>query len=303
MRVGYFSDLHTELLRSAAALTPKDLRIGRAPTLEAFGEGLREAYREASVIVAAGDIGMGAKAVSFLANTFPDKDVIYTPGNHDYWTGEIYSTQREMRQAAGGTRVHFLPDGETVEINGVLFCGATLWTDYELAGNAKAAMADAAELMNDFRLVRLRRHSAIEFRKDEVPARLHAIDLLGFHRQHVERIRQAMALSAERDMPLVVATHHAPSALSLLFYGEREAFERSGVRGFGYEESDPCYASHLDHLMQGPCAPQVWIHGHTHIAAAYQVGLCRVVSNPKGYSEGDETGWEAGRVIEVRIGE
>lgn len=302
MKIGYFSDLHTEFLKPEAVLTPKERRLSRIISLETFSEMMREAYKDADVIVAAGDIGAGEKSVRFLADTFQGKPTIFTPGNHDYWTGEIYSTQRKMRAAAEGTSVHVMTDGESIEIDGVLFVAATLWTDYELT-DSRYTMSRAEDLMNDFRKIRLRRRSGTVFNKTEIPYRLKPVDLLGFHRSHLKRILDAMQTAADRDMPLVVVTHHAPSAWSLVSDYDRPMMKLSGVRPYGYADSDPYYASHLDHLMEGRNAPQVWIHGHTHIAVDYMVGKCRVVSNPKGYADGDDTDWLAGRTIEVHIGD
>jgi hypothetical protein len=44
---------------------------------------------------------------------------------------------------------------------------------------------------------------------------------------------------------------------------------------------NPCYASHLDHLLGPPVS--VWIHGHTHDSLDYMQSGTRVVCNPRGY--------------------
>jgi hypothetical protein len=103
-----------------------------------------------------------------------------------------------------------------------------------------------------------------------------------------------MRLAFEQDKPLVVVTHHAPSARSLMFNSTAE-----DMATYAYQQADPFYASHLDYLMLVEDAPNVWIHGHTHIAASYQIGLTRVCSNPKGYSDGEDTGWCLGRFVEM----
>jgi len=298
LKIGYFSDLHTEFLRPSVLLTPKDRRMGRIYSLEDFASELAAAYAHADVIVAAGDIGSGVNAVGFLRMVFPEKPVIYVTGNHDYWGGEIYSVHRKIAEACTGTNIHFLQGGDTVEMEGVLFCGATLWTDYMLTDSVYA-LDNALNLMNDFRRIRIRRNSANVFRKEEAPGKLKPKYLLSFHRQHLTRIKEVMAQALLDDKPLIVVTHHAPSAQSLWFDSERAAMQ--GMKMFGYKESDPSYASHLDHLMQGEGAPQYWIHGHTHVAVDYRIGNTRIVSNPKGYAQGDETGWAAGRHFEVPL--
>lgn len=306
LKIGYFSDLHTEFLRPKILLTPKDLRLGRLYSLEDFAAELADAYAHVDVIVAAGDIGTGVSAVGFLKLAFPEKPVIYVTGNHDYWGGEIYSTHRKIADAckdegssdSGGSNIHYLQGGDTIEIEGVLFCGATLWTDYLLTDSVYA-IDIALDTMNDFRRIRIRRNSAVYLNKQEAPSKLKPQHLLGFHRQHLTRIKQVMQQAQLDDKVLVVVTHHAPSAQSLWFDNERAAMQ--GIRLSGYEKSDPSYASHLDHLMQGEDAPQYWIHGHTHVSVNYRIGNTQVVSNPKGYAEGDDTAWVAGRYIKVPL--
>lgn len=298
MKVGYFSDLHTEFLKPENLQKKHSHRAERIPSLEAFARMLGEAYASCDVIVAAGDIGNGEKAVGFLKMAFPSKPVIYVTGNHDYWGGEIHSTNRKIGIACQDSNIHFLRGGQTVEIDGVIFCGATLWTDYDLLGS-KYAMSRAEDLMNDFYRIRIRPNSATHYNRDEETRRLKAHNLRDLHLEDVFQIKQVMKSCSEQDKPLVVVTHHAPSAHSLQYDYERDVM--AGVKGYGYEDTDPFYASHLDYLMEGEDAPQVWIHGHTHIAVKYEIGLCRVRSNPKGYAEGDETGWKWGQAVQVIV--
>ena len=58
------------------------------------------------------------------------------------------------------------------------------------------------------------------------------------------------------------------------------------------------FVSHLPELIEGPNAPDLWIHGHTHVALDYRVGECRVVCNPLGYPQ-EKTGVDTALVIEV----
>lgn len=294
LKIGYFSDLHTEFLKLGASISPKDVRMGRTRSREDFAAELSAAYAHCDVIVAAGDIGNEEKAVTFLRMAFPEKPVVYVMGNHDYWGGEIYATERKISEACAGTNIHYLHAGQTVEIAGVVFCGATLWTDYKLTDRADA-MDTAERSMNDFRKIRIRYKSAQTLNKQEPPRKLKPQTLLGFHTQHLKRIKDAMAEALAQDKILVVVSHHLPSAQSLHFGSEEIA------AAFGCQPTDVCYASHLDHLFYQPDAPTYWIHGHSHVFVDYRIGSTRVLSNPKGYAEGDDTGWEIGRHIEVPL--
>lgn len=297
LKVGFFSDLHTEFLKLSAQLTPKDRRLGRIYSLEDFAAELAAAYAHCDVVVAAGDIGNGDRAIGFLKMAFPEKPVIFTPGNHEFWCGELFSTHSKMAAACEGTNIHYLPAGELVEIQGVVFCGGTLWTDYKLT-NSPHALSNAENQMNDFRKIRILKGAGGRLGVEGgAYAKIKPGHLAQFHNNQLKRIKEAMAEALAADKILVVVTHHAPSAKSLWFDSEREAM--SGMKGFGYQPTDPCYASHLDYLFKGEEAPNYWIHGHTHVAVDYRVGNTRIVSNPKGYAEGDETGWVAGRYLEI----
>lgn len=272
--------------------------MGRIYSQEDFAGEMAEAYKDMDVIVAAGDIGSGENAVGFLRMAFPEKPVIFTPGNHEFWGGEIFSTHSKMAAACESTNIHYLPAGESVEIEGVRFCGATLWTDYLLTDSAYA-MTSAENLMNDFRRIRIRIRRLSASGISGAYSHLKPQYLLGFHRQHLLRIKSEMTLALNEDAILVVVTHHAPSAQSLWFDSERSAMAR--MKGFGYQPTDPCYCSHLDNLFKGEDAPHYWIHGHTHVAVDYRVGNTRIVSNPKGYAQGDDTAWQIGKYLEIPI--
>lgn len=322
MKIGYFSDLHTEFLRPDNIA---NLHHGREMGRETFALRVGEAYADADVIVAAGDIGIGVKVIAWLKLAFPSKPVIYIPGNHDHWTAEIHSTHRKMAEAAEGSNIHFFHDGGTIEIDGVMFCAATLWTDYALTDsryNMETAerkmndffeikiqdepkkdssehvhlvMRNASDLMTDFQKIRNRRLRGMAYNKEESARRLSPVDLLALHHVHLANIKAAMALALKQDKPLVVVTHHAPSARSLLPNSTPK-----DMATYAYQQTDPFYASHLDYMMLGVDAPNIWIHGHTHISMNYNIGLTRVRSNPKGYEDGEDTGFEFGKIITLR---
>lgn len=320
MKIGYFSDLHTEFLKPDVVLAARQNLSRydeRVVSVETFAEQMGEAYLNADVIVAAGDIGTGVKAIHFLRDAFPDKPVIYIPGNHDHWGGEIHSNHRKMKEAAAGSNVHFFHDGGTIEIDGVLFCAATLWTDYELTNNSardmrtamgrmndfaqisigskrEYTMMEATSIMKDFMKIRIRRNSSQVYNREEQTRRLQPNDLLVLHRRHLANIKAAMVMARAAGKKLVVVSHHAPCDRSLLWRSTPE-----DMASYVYEKSDPAYASHLDYLMFSDDAPTLWIHGHTHIHVMYEQGKTLVVSNPKGYNFGDDTDWEIGRLIEI----
>ena len=93
----------------------------------------------------------------------------------------------------------------------------------------------------------------------------------GLNDHRLIRLREASgALCEPFDGPTVVCTHHAPH-------------RRSVAAQFDGDLLSAAFVSHLPELIEGPNAPDLWVHGHTHAALDYRVGKCRVVCNPLGY--------------------
>lgn len=80
------------------------------------------------MVVLAGDIHLKHHGINWVKEHF-DVPVIYVPGNHEYFGCEILSNNKKMKSLAKNSNVHVLIN-DSVEIDGVLFVGATLWTDF-----------------------------------------------------------------------------------------------------------------------------------------------------------------------------
>ncbi len=249
VRLGILSDLHLELAQFHAPV------------------------RNSDVVILAGDIHHGTAGVEWAMETFPQQPVVYVPGNHEYYGNNLPGLYEGMKAGAAGTRV-FVLDRDEVVLCGVLFLGATLWTDYRLGGSLGGAMRDAPELMNDYRKIRV----APSFR------RVRPEDLAAEHA--ASRLWLTNRLAAVTHERVVVVTHHAPSSRSLApgQYGSRFA---------------PLYASDLECLMDEH-RPHLWIHGHTHAAVDYKIGSTRVISNPRGYVPMQSVqGFDPGFTVEI----
>lgn len=211
---------------------------------------------DADVVVLAGDIGKQSNGIIWAREKFPDKEIIYVPGNHEFYGSHRRDTLTLMRTDAERCNLHLL-DNDEVVINGVRFLGSTLWTDFLLFGEHKKseAMMDGQNCLNDFRVIReeTRTYSFTPL----ISIKLH---------------KQSLAWLTEKlDTPFegktVVVTHHLPSALSVV-----ERFKDSLLSA--------CFASELDYLFG---KMDMWIHGHTHDNLDYVANGTRVICNPRGY--------------------
>jgi 3',5'-cyclic AMP phosphodiesterase CpdA len=215
-------------------------------------------YVSADILVLAGDISVGTHGLAWARHTFADTPIIYVPGNHEFYGAQLPEALDAMREEARRRDIHFLDADECV-IDGTRFLGTTLWTDYEFYGSDAAkldrAMADAAEEMGDFRMIKWSNGDPL---KPELVREMH----LTRARWLEERLTETF------DGPSVVVTHHLPHRLSI----------HPKYEGTRY---NPCFVSDLDYLVRQPVV--LWAHGHTHESMDYSVNGTRVFCNPRGY--------------------
>ncbi len=181
------------------------------------------------------------------------------PGQHEYYGFEFDAERAAGRAAAAQfPNIHVL-DRDAAAIDGAVFVGTTLWTDYRLYGerSADAAMMRAERGMNDHRVIR---------RQDR---HWEATDALA---EHEQSSRWLETLLDAHGGECIVVTHTAPSI-------------RSVASEYQADVLSAAFASNLDHLVE---RTRLWVHGHTHAARDYQLGECRVISNPRGYVRFDE---------------
>ncbi len=236
MRLWILSDTHLELTRGWDLPSPAE----------------RPAF---DVMIVAGDlIPRMERGVKWLLERVPDRPVIYIVGNHEAYGEDLDVDLEKARAVAAGTNIHVLQD-DAVSIDGITFLGATLWTDFDLFGDAEYAMMAAVETMNDYRKIRTRNYEL----------RLRPAHTL---KRHMES-RDFIAHELRKGGRHVVVTHHGP-------------VPEAARRGFERDISSAAYTSDL-HPLISEGAPELWIYGHTHESRDFKVGSTRVVSNAKGY--------------------
>ena len=226
---------------------------------------------DADVVILAGDIGVGTAGLEWAVRRFPDKPVIYVAGNHEYYHHDIGITQALKAGAPGN--LHVL-DNDSREIDGVRFLGATLWTDFRIYGEGEAwfARQRARRSIDDFTVIR---NGDRRFTPEDSVA-LHEISKAWL----VGELMKAV------DCRTIVVTHHLPASPSI-------------ASRYRNNPLNPAFASNLEAVIE-TWQPDLWIHGHTHVACDYQIHGTRVVCNPRGYpSECSAGEFVPGFVVEV----
>jgi predicted phosphodiesterase len=250
MRLQIASDLHLEML-------------WRDPRL--LGWQVIEPAPEADLLILAGDIHQGAQAVTaFLDWPVP---VLIVPGNHEAYESSIGSALAAMRGAASGSKVQVL-QRESIQIDGVRFLAATLWSDPAVMGDREAlARATLERVMVDYRLIGSDHPGA------PATQRLSIDESVAHHR--LDRAWLEAELARDFAGPTVVITHHLPS-------------HRSIAPRYAESLTNGGFVTDLEALM-GADRVRLWIHGHTHTSFDYSVDGTRVICNPRGYARGLRT--------------
>lgn len=215
------------------------------------------------------------KFLNQVSRDFPH--VVIVAGNHEFYNGRWHQTLDILRQEYSKYHnIHFL-ENSSVVIDGVLFTGATLWTDL----NKGCALTPYAvqETLNDYRKIRDDRSNY---------SRLKPYQTVFRHKESLKSITAAVE-ATECDR-VVVVSHHAPSWLSQdpKFVNDRL------VNG--------AYYSDLSQVILDHPKIKLWCHGHVHYASQYEIGNCLVSCNPRGYHTQrhyEETGWDFNRIIEI----
>jgi predicted phosphodiesterase len=244
-------------------LVLSDLHLAHL-SFSALHEG-RRIDEHADVVVLAGDIDDGVGGFRWARETFPDKPVVMTAGNHEFYGFQWVQHLDTMREAANKYDIDFL-EADGIDLAGVRFLGCSLWTDFELFGADRKsdAMRAAKASMMDYQYIKLTRTPEFYW--------VHSKRLIPplterRHRGSVEWLEDKLKGGGD-PAKTVIVTHHAPHPKSVPPRYAKDLVSAS-------------YASDLTRFM-GKAG--LWIHGHMHSSADYVVNGTRIVANPRGYS-------------------
>lgn len=187
------------------------------------------------------------------------KNVVYIMGNHEHYNGNYDESSNIIKEelCSNLANLHFL-DKQVVELNGHLFIGSTLWTDFN--NRCHLSIFDCKQRMNDYRIIRV---------ASEKYRALQPEDTYKDHKESLKFIVDTVKLNP--DKPVVVVGHHAPSHKSVKPRYKHD----NNING--------AYRSNLEWVMEEYPHIKLWVHGHTHDNFDYFVNKTRIVCNPRGY--------------------
>lgn len=232
MKIQFFSDLHTE--------------DGPVPFVQ----------QDCDVLVIVGDIGVGMMTLEWLDEQLYDVKVpiLYVPGNHEFYYHNLYEMLPIFEARCAAMGIDFLYNKSLV-IQDTLFCGTTLWTDFNLHNNQYNKMIVAPQQMTDYLCI------------DGTNGKITPVEILAEHNKAIAFLDTTLG-NRPKGQQAVVLTHQAPHVLSL----GKERDNRYA----------PFYASNLDNLINKH-EPELWLHGHIHESVQYFIGEeTLVMSNPRG---------------------
>ena len=188
---------------------------------------------DSELIILAGDIHVKEKGVDWAISNIKDKPVLYVLGNHEFYGKAYPKLVSSLKEKTKDTNVHIL-EKDVFSINGINFLGCTLWTDFELFGDARLTGYQCQQMMTDYKKIRV----------SPKYSKLKSIDVSIIHRQSVDWLKQE--LKKRENETNVVITHHGPSTLSLPNHRKDDVLSAA-------------YVSDLEEIINA-YGPKYWVH-------------------------------------------
>lgn len=219
--------------------------------------------------------------------------VLYVAGNHESYHGDFKFTVSELKRKLGYLKNLHVLDKEVFKLGDYTFVGSTLWTD--MNKEDPLTLFHMKDYMNDFRIIKNSnryvyknvpvyeydddgkvkldenyRQIQIGMKKKEEPARFTPEDAVEENKKCFAFIKHVVS-EAKDGEKIVVVGHHTPSHQSC-----HPRYAHDQIMNGGYHNNYEEYIE--DH-------PQIvlWTHGHTHERYDYNIGMTRIICNPRGY--------------------
>ena len=271
MRVNVISDLHLEF--ADLELPGGDVLILSGDICEAKNI-KKDAYDPNNIMNEPGNPKRTDRYIRFFVDECSKyREVIYVMGNHEHYGYRFDKTYNHLKENIP-SNIHLL-EKESVEIDGVVFVGGTLWTDLNKRDPITAYTLKNG--MNDYRVI------TNLYADKGLYHKLTPEHTLAEHNLTKQFISDTVAAAGTK--PVVVVTHHSPSKLSIKPRYQGDYHMNGG------------YSSAMEDFILDRPQIKVWTHGHTHDTFDYMVGSCRVICNPRGYTGYEERATEFDHTI------
>jgi predicted phosphodiesterase len=196
------------------------------------------------------------------------RHVVYVMGNHEHYGFQYHKTYAHIKEQLPDNI--YILENEVKEIDGVLFLGATLWTDMNKGDDL--TLYHMKSMMNDYRQVTMFNEAKSAYHK------LQPEKTMADHHYTVKYFKNILEENRAngRRLPVVVVTHHSPSKAS------------TKPRYIDDVIMNGAYSSDLSEFILDNPEIKVWTHGHTHDNFDYMIGSTRIICNPRGYKGYEE---------------
>lgn len=201
------------------------------------------------VLVIAGDLNVGFEACSESLLKFDTADIVYVPGNHEYYHTSTHEFDHKMQKFCASEHINYL-NPDWLSIRGVNFIGAALWTNFR--GDPLSQLSCAGRI-SDF--------SVISGHTTESARRL--FDL------HIAYIKHMLV---QVHGPKVVVTHFLPATECI-----SEQYRGTNLLNNYFANDLGDYISTLKDTT--------WLFGHTHDCVDVTIGTTQLIANPYGYNK------------------
>jgi len=199
--------------------------------------------------------------------------ILYIPGNHEYYNGCWNDTIEQLRDALDPWDNIILMNNSWLNFGNTRIVGTTLWTDFN--NRDPLTMLSIKDMMNDYKVVKIRRGDTYH--------KLRPLDTLASHETALDTIKLA---TETWDSNVMILGHHAPSRNSI------HQKYRHDLLGNG------AFCSNLDEFILSQPKIKLWVHGHVHDSHDYHIGETRILCNPRGYT-GEYTNFNPNLVLEI----
>ena len=274
MRIALASDLHLEFGPISLENDGADVLILSGDIIVANDLGERNAYDTKS---ATDRSNRFHTFFQLVCERFPN--VIYVLGNHEHYHGDFSKSLGNLRSHLGYlSNLHIL-EKSCVTIGDVTFIGGTLWTD--MNNSDALTLYHMRTMMNDFRIVK-NSNREVHFKDNDGvfhtrAARFCPEDALDDHVKMKEYIRHV--IEGKFNEKFVVVGHHSPSTQSIHPRYKDDTLMNGG------------YSSDLSEFILDHPQIKVWTHGHMHDKFDYMIGSTRIICNPRGYINYEESAY------------